>query len=408
MYHDKHENEKSEILYLELLKYLKELSSKTTDNYDDNIAMVKGNLSILYMDTHRYEEGEALELEVMRHELQKKDSLGITGGWFLSLWNRAISLSKRNKFVESEELLTAIINLHKENTKDSVLMCKFFYVDALIEVANIYYRTQRVEESERLYLETLSFCFDCMKKYDGVVNHIPQIFNNLADIYFTAHRYGEAEKTLQLALEGYQHLAGGNPYFNPYVIGVFNNLALLYKDMQRLEESEKVYTDALVFCRRLVHEYPQSYDIHLCGLLKGMGNLYFKCKRYDDCVKMNKEALDIYHNLYEKDSLMWYKEYAEMLGNISYYILFKKDFTEAEIYAREGLRIDSLTHFINTNLAAALLFQGKYIEAKKIYCQYKDELKDSFLDDFKVFAEEGVIPKKREKDVEKIKQLLNK
>lgn len=408
VYHGEHEDEKSEMLYLELLTYLKELSSKTTENYDDNIAMVKGNLSILYMDTQRYEEGEALELEVMRHELQKKDSLGISGGWFLSLWNRAISLSKRNKFVESEELLTAIINLHKENTKDSVLMCKFFYVDALIEVANIYYKTQRVEESERLYFETLSFCYDCMKKYDGVVNHIPQIFNNLANIYFTAHRYSEAEKTFQLALEGYQHLAEGNPLFNPYVIGVFNNLALLYKDMQRLEECEKVYTDALVFCRRLVHKNPQSYNIHLCGLLKGMGNLYFKCKRYDDCVKVNKEALDVYHNLYEKDSLMWYKEYAEMLGNISYYTLFKKGFTEAEIYAREGLIIDSLTQFINTNLAAALLFQGKYTEAKKIYCQYKFELKDSFLDDFKVFAEAGVIPKKREKDVEKIKQLLNK
>lgn len=57
VYHGEHEDEKSEILYLELLRYLKELSSKTTENYDDNIAMVKGNLSILYMDTQRYEEG---------------------------------------------------------------------------------------------------------------------------------------------------------------------------------------------------------------------------------------------------------------------------------------------------------------------------------------------------------------
>ena len=64
-------------------------------------------------------------------------------------------------------------------------------------------------------------------------------------------------------------------------------------------------------------------------------------------------------------------------------------------------------HFIYTNLAAALLFQGKHTEAEKIYRQYKSELSDSFLDDFKQFAEAGVIPPECEADVEKIKQLLS-
>jgi hypothetical protein len=46
------------------------------------------------------------------------------------------------------------------------------------------------------------------------------------------------------------------------------------------------------------------------------------------------------------------------------------------------------------------------VEAEKIYRQYKDELKDSFLDDFKQFAEAGVIPKERDADVERIKKML--
>ena len=70
------------------------------------------------------------------------------------------------------------------------------------------------------------------------------------------------------------------------------------------------------------------------------------------------------------------------------------------------MAVDSTQHWIATNLAAALLFQGKYAEAEKIYRQYKDELKDSFLDDFKQFAEAGVIPKEREADVERIKKML--
>ena len=71
-------------------------------------------------------------------------------------------------------------------------------------------------------------------------------------------------------------------------------------------------------------------------------------------------------------------------------------------------RVDSTQHWIASNLAAALLFQGKYAEAEQVYRQYKEELKESFLNDFKQFAEVGVIPKEYEADVEKIKQILNK
>ena len=40
--------------------------------------------------------------------------------------------------------------------------------------------------------------------------------------------------------------------------------------------------------------------------------------------------------------------------------------------------------------------------------QYKSELKEGFLSDFEEFSKTGVIPKNREGDVEKIKQLLLK
>ena len=83
------------------------------------------------------------------------------------------------------------------------------------------------------------------------------------------------------------------------------------------------------------------------------------------------------------------------------------DFVKAEEYAREGLAVDSSLTFIYSNLASSLLMQGKYSEAEKLYRQYKAELKDAFLSDFKDFEEAGVIPKKRRKDVEKIKKMLN-
>ncbi len=99
---------------------------------------------------------------------------------------------------------------------------------------------------------------------------------------------------------------------------------------------------------------------------------------------------------------------AKKLGEKAYDAILRGDYPAAESLSLYGLKKDSTQHWIATNLAAALLFQGKTIEAEKIYRQYKNELKKSFLDDFTVFEKAGVIPEERKKDVEHIRQLLTK
>ena len=86
--------------------------------------------------------------------------------------------------------------------------------------------------------------------------------------------------------------------------------------------------------------------------------------------------------------------------------IFTKQFAQAERYSIEALKVDSTIHSAYTNLAAALLFQGRCQEAEKIYRQYKPEMKESFLSDFEEFVKAGVVPKNREKEVEKVKQML--
>ena len=103
-------------------------------------------------------------------------------------------------------------------------------------------------------------------------------------------------------------------------------------------------------------------------------------------------------------------DYAKPLNGIlicqSFYSIFEKLYAEAEAYSKEALEVDSTNHIAYSNLAAALLFQGKYQEAEKIYLQYKPEQKEGFLSDFEEFSKAGVIPKSREEDVEKIKKIL--
>ena len=99
--------------------------------------------------------------------------------------------------------------------------------------------------------------------------------------------------------------------------------------------------------------------------------------------------------------------YAEILSDQSYTLLFQSNPEEAEQLARSALSINPSLIEAQTNLAAALLLQGKYAEAKSYYLRYKYDYRDIFLLDLKMLMEAGAIPAERKDDVEKIKTLLN-
>jgi tetratricopeptide (TPR) repeat protein len=183
--------------------------------------------------------------------------------------------------------------------------------------------------------------------------------------------------------------------------------------MGLLKVEQKLYTDAISFFENALNIYRPLAKVDSAqqqwykGSLYYLSQLYPVVKNYSAAYRINKEWLPILKKMYEENPDEVRSNYAESVGNQSWYALFMKQYAESEQLAREGLAVDSTQHFIYSNLAAALLFQGKYAEAEKIYRQYKSELKDSFLDDFRQFAEAGVIPKEREADVERIKRMLN-
>lgn len=255
------------------------------------------------------------------------------------------------------------------------------------------------------------------------------------------------------ALETYRRLAMSNPQaYEPDRAATLNNLANLYKSTQRFEESEAMYKETLETYRHLAMSNPQVYESDVALTQYNLGHLKVSLKQYSEAIAPFEEALEIYKRLSKTNPAQqqWYEgplyylsqlypteknylaafkanqkwlpvmrkhyeadreslriSFAESLGDQSYYAIFVKQYAEAELYAREGLAVDSTKHAIYTNLAAALLFQGKYAEAETIYRQYKDEFKDGFLNDFKLFAEADVIPEEWKEDVERIKRMLN-
>ncbi len=277
----------------------------------------------------------------------------------------------------------------------------------LNNLANLYSDTQRFTESEAMHKEALeirrSLARSNLQAYEP---YVAMTLKNLATLYYKTQRFTEGKPLYEEALEIYHRLARSNPQaYEPDVAATQYNMGLLKMDMKCYEEAIPALEEALSIYRRISQvnsAQTQWYENSLFCL----SQLYGVVNDYLAAYHLNQEWLPIMKKKYEADPESLQNDYASQLGGQSYYCIFAKQYAEAEQYAREGLTIDSTKHFIYSNLAPALLFQGRCEEAEQIYRQYKDELKDSFLDDFKQYAEAGVIPEERKTDVERIKRLI--
>ena len=129
-------------------------------------------------------------------------------------------------------------------------------------------------------------------------------------------------------------------------------------------------------------------------------------KDYASAYTYNEELLPLMNAMYQKDTEVWQADYSGQMVNQSFYANLLGKFKEGEQYSLEAIKVDSAKRMAYTNLAAALLFQGKVEEAENLYRQYKAEFKEGFLDDFAEFERLNVIPEERKKDVERIKAML--
>lgn len=136
-------------------------------------------------------------------------------------------------------------------------------------------------------------------------------------------------------------------------------------------------------------------------------DLYSNEKNYTKAYSYNEVLIPLLKVNYEENAQRWKTEYNNKSLNQSFYANLLGKFKEGEQYSLEAIKVDSTQHIAYTNLAAALLFQGRFEEAEKLYLKYKDEFRNGFIDDFAEFERLGVIPEERKADVERIKAILN-
>ena len=401
----------SETMYSEALEIYRRLAKDNPQAYEPDLAQALNNLANMYSDTQRLKESETMYLEALEihRRLAKDNPQAYEPVLAKTMHNLANLYSNTQRLTESETLFLEALEIRRRLAKGTPQAYEPDLAMTLFYLANLYKNTERLTESETMYLESLKI-YRCLAKNNpqSYEPHLAVTLNNLANLYSDTQRLTESETMYLEALEIRRRLAKANPQaYEPVLATTLYNYGLLMIDEEKYLEAISFFEEALAIYRRLVLDNSFYFKDYYDSSLYFLSQLYTTTNEHaKKHYEINEEWLPIFKVNYQNDPERFQEDYINALGSQSFQCIFAGQFEKSEKYAREALAIDSTQHWIFSNLAASLLFQGKYDEAKTVYRQYKDELKDGFLQDFNDFETAKVIPKERKADVERIRKML--
>lgn len=430
LYQETKDYTQSEAAFLESLEIYRRLTKSDRNKYEPKLSISTYNLAHLFAETNRFSESEKLYLESLeiRRRWAKKQpeayeqSLALVLGSFGSLYYNAKDYAKCEPlYLESYQIYQRLAKKEPSIYNPKLAVAKF-------NLAIEYYHTGKIPESVTLWIEVYemfqqlsqkepSLYNDELKTTKGNLEELAPWLESEAIDYRDNGQYEKSETYYLKALDLYRLLAKENPtQYEPEIAGTLNSIGILYIKTKRFPECESAFKESLAVYERLAKTNLETYQSEVVRMKNNLSALAYQLrknvsqdkdgKHYMENEALLTQAVEIYRFLAKNSSNDYKSEIAATLGSLSYNCLFNSHWKEAEQAAREGLDHAPAEHWINTNLAPALLFQGKHDEAEAIYRQYKDELKASFLQDINDFESANIVPEQCKADVEQIKKLL--
>ena len=397
--------EEDEAMSLRSLQIYEHLAETNPSTYKPNVANLMCSLAIVYSHTLRFDEGEKMFLSAL--EIYQKLAESNPAAYKPSLQtlynNLGVFYQKLGRFDKCEAMTLSSLELANELSASNPTVYEPILAKAKVDLGTLYSYTKRYEESESMILSGLEI-YERLAKSDPSV-YLPILastYHSAAVLYYYTQQFDKSAAMYESELEIFEQFAKEIPdKYETYVADNLYSIGLLRLVQEKYSEGLEPFERAIEIYKRWLPQNPSILQNYY-GATHWISHLYAGLKNYSSA----------YNNL--EDWLLWAKESqwkvsefdSEEFENISKYAIYDGRLSMAEQWAVEGLSVDSTRHPIYTGLAASLLLQGKYDEAETIYRQYKDELKDNFLQDFNDFEVAGVIPEERKTDVERIKQLL--
>ncbi|MBR1447373.1 MAG: tetratricopeptide repeat protein [Prevotella sp.] len=394
--------------FKEAIKLCKELMDKNPDAYTPYYCMYLVDYGRLEDKLKHFQESKQKYLEAIQlyRVLEESHPWVYSGDLARTLENYGTLCSNLGDYEESEKYLLESYEIRKKLAQRYPNIYSVKVVNSLDCLISMARESSQFEKGEQWGQEMMSIVHTLVDENpDGNQDVLARALLTMGNFYGDAGKSEESIPFLKECVDVCKQMAIARPAHLTRVSQALYNLGLSYIDVSQWENAKLTFEESLEWLDKIEKG---NYESDKADTYYWLGAAYVGQKKYVDAVYSFQNARDLYRHLAVSNPQYYSPRTAFMMGvGMAFYSIFLKKYAEAEQYAREALAIDSSSYVIYTNLAAAQLFQGKYNEAEKIYRQYKTELKDNFLDDFKQFAEAGVIPKEREADVEKIKQLLN-
>lgn len=438
------EIELAKIQFAEALLHYRSLAEKNPEVHLPNVAGTLtnlGNLSRLNDEPELAKKQYAEALSIRRALAQKNpdaylpdvaSTLNNLGN--LTSDNNELELAKK-QYMEALAIRRTLANKNPEVYLPDI-------ASTLNNLGLLSSDSHEPELAKKQYVEALTIRRALAEKNpDAYLPDVAETLNNMGNLSRLNNDLGLAKKQYTEALTIRQSIAQKSPRgHNLEVSRIAINLGIVYEDllkstgdiqlkhlglelMQDAQERLAVYSTehpGVELHQNMIDRLTEFFtsfteeDFLLYKKLTTIDSLKEKNAAENDFqqrVLRQEEVTKLFQQIAE--TLPTDKELTNLIaqehGSLAWYQLFNRQFTEAENSARQGLRLDPSEEWINTNLALALLYQGKLEDAKAIYLQFKDQTygeatyQEVFLEDLNALENEGIT----HPEVATIRALLN-
>jgi tetratricopeptide (TPR) repeat protein len=399
----------SEAKSLEALEIRKRLAAANPEAYKPGLASIYNNLGVLYSDLDRNAESEAMYLNA----LQAKRELAATNPRYeedmaKTLNNLAILYANTDRPAESEAMYLEALEIRRRWAKDNPRAYEPELAHVLHNLASLYDDLGRDAESETLYLEALEIYRRLADEHPVAFEiELASALNNLGILYKKTERYNDSEAAFLEAYQIYSNRIEDNTMeVTPKMVKTLLSLGELYYKTDQPEDSEAAFITAKELLKILSKDNPTGYETNLFMSLAMLHQLYLEQENYKDGYYNDLEILPMVEKRLAEGDESYQQDLVTIVGSLSVNALFSGLFPEAEHYARRSLALDPTDTTAVTLLAEALLMQGKRQEAEPYFLQLDDKAKEISMNDLEFLEDEGLIPKERKADVERVRKLL--
>jgi tetratricopeptide (TPR) repeat protein len=439
LYKDKNDYAAALNAYQKALEIWERLVKINQDIYEPDLAMTLINLGILYKDRDEYSSAlnayqRALEI---RERLAKINPATYEPDLATTLNNLGILYRDKNDYASALNAYQKALEINERLVKADQVTYEPDLAMTLNNLGTLFQYNNDYPAALKAYQQATEIR-ERLAKANPVIYEpdLATTLDNMGLFYQSSKNYESSFTAYQKALEIYKRLAKINP--EVYEIKYCGNIVLLglLQEVDYQETRQSLIATYLEIAKQILPKYPklplskklldqiedekEYFDkIKILAPIKILQQQIEKTEDYSEKIEIQKKIIDEYRLLIENGRSTFVIDFGNNLSSLAWYQIFARQFYAAELSAKEALNptkyiktegYDEKIEWANTNMAMALLFQGKYQDAEQIYRRLKDKphidgtYTQSFLADLDELEKAGIT----HPDVAKIRALLKK